>query len=67
MKIALLIELKATYGLFKLGAILVRFTPCPRRRLEEQQVILTRRLICQSRFLSIQASMPSKSSLLFLT
>ncbi len=66
MENALLIELKATYGLFKLGAILVRFSLFPGPRLDKIQVILISRLICKSRFLSILASMPSKSSLLFL-
>ena len=66
MEIALLIESKATYGLFKLGAILVRVSLFPRPKLFNMQVFLISRLICKSRFLSIPASMPSKSSLLFL-
>ena len=66
MENALLIELKATYGLFKLGAILVRLSLFRGPSLDNIQVILISRLICKSRFLSILASMPSKSSLLFL-
>ena len=66
MENALLMELKATYGLFKLGAILVHFPLFPQPRLVNMQVILRSRLICKSRFLSILALMPSKLSLLYL-